>query len=283
MLGNMKVSQVKLYNIQSMMNELSKTLSSATVQKIKHTLHQMFAQAVRLQYMHRNPVDGVETPALRQKDRAIIPEKDILRMTQFCRTYEHGALIMTLLYTGLRRGEILALTKADVDLENSSITVNKAVEFVGDMPNIKEPKTPRSNRRVPILDALLPYLIVLINDKEDTAPLFTNADGELHTKSSIKCLFRDFNKKYNAYINLNKSEDAQETVHFTMHQFRHTFCTLLYRAGIDVKAAQEMLGHSSVNVTLGIYTHLDNKLRQFNTDKINEFISSQSKVSQTAI
>jgi len=172
MIGNLQVSKVKIHNIQNMINELSNTLSSASIKKIKQVLHQIFEQAVRQQYIYHNPVDGVETPVLRQQEKEVISEKDILRLTEFCKTYKHGDLIMTLLYTGLRRGEVLALTKNDIDYNNETIIVNKAVEFIGDIPNIKETKTPKSNRTVPILEPLLTYMIVFFVTKEDNDFLF---------------------------------------------------------------------------------------------------------------
>ena len=280
MIGYLPISKVKIHHIQGMINELSNTLSPSTIKKIKQVLHQIFEQAVRQQYIHLNPVDGIETPALKQKERAIIPTNDVMRITEFCKTYKHGDLIMTLLYTGLRRGEILALTKNDIDMEKGYLTVNKAVEFIGEKPNIKEPKTPKSNRYIPILDPLKPYLTKLLEN--DSKWLFCDSDGNLYTKSSIEYLSRDFNKKYNEYINTGKKDSELENVHFTLHQFRHTFCTLLYKAGVDLKTSQEIMGHSSVSVTLGIYTHLDNELRQINADKINAYIKSQSEVSRGA-
>lgn len=61
---------------------------------------------------------------------------------------------------------------------------------------------------------------------------------------------------------------------FTMHSLRHTFCTIMYEAGIDVLTAKEQMGHSDVKTTLSIYTHLDKKYKKKNVDKMNVYLAS---------
>ena len=112
--------------------------------------------------------------------------------------------------------------------------------------------------------------------KNKTDFVFTGYDGNLYTKSAIQRLFRAFNRDYNHYIS-KYNKDESEKVNFTMHQFRHTFCTMMYDAGVDVKTAQDILGHSSVNVTLDIYTHLSREKKNINIDKMNSYIESQLK------
>lgn len=63
---------------------------------------------------------------------------------------------------------------------------------------------------------------------------------------------------------------------FSAHQLRHTYCTMLYIAGVDILTASKLMGHSSVDVTLKIYTHLDEKYKKINIDKFNTFISSSN-------
>lgn len=239
----------------------------------------MFQQAVRSQYISINPADNIAVPKHSQNDREVIPVEHKKEIEKFCEKYKYGAFIMTLLYTGMRRGEILALTVKDIDFEKGIINVDKAVEFVCNHPNIKVPKTPKSIRKIPILNPLIPYLKILVRGKSESDLLFPGYNGELYTKSSVQRLFKAFNRDYNKYINRYKNEDDYEIVHFTMHQFRHTFCTMLYEAEVDVKTAQEILGHNSVTVTLDIYTHLSKQRKKINVDKINSFIEAQYSVS----
>lgn len=277
-IGKMQLDKVRLNTIQSVINELKCTLAPATVKKTKDVMHQMFQQAIKSQYIAINPTDGVDIPKLTQKTRDAIPQEHIQNIVEFCKSYKHGDFIMCLLYTGMRRGEILALTVEDIDFENNIINVNKAVEFIQNHPQIKSPKTPKSIRSIPILDCLKPSLERMITGKQKTDIVFCNNDGEIYNKMAIQRLFIDFNEKYNTYIG-----NTDSSVHFTMHQFRHTFCTLLYNAEIDVKMAQDILGHSSVKVTLDIYTHLSQKNKTTSTNKLNAYISGQANVSQMLV
>lgn len=232
---------------------------------------------IRSQYIAVNPAENIVTPKFHQNDREPLSTDHIRNIEEFCRNYKYGAFIMTLLYTGVRRGELLALQVNDVDFENGYITINKSVEFLCNSPNLKTPKTPKSNRMIPILKPLIPYLQKAVEGKENVNFVFTGYDGNLYTKSAVQRLFKAFNRDYNRYINRFRTEDEYESVHFTMHQFRHTFCTMMYDAGVDVKTAQEILGHSSINVTLGIYTHLSQYKKNINIDKMNAYIESQFK------
>ena len=271
-MGHLPLAQVSVGTIQILINQLKGELAPATIKKIKDVLHQIFKQAVRAQYIVTNPVDGVDIPKLTQQDRTPIPDSHIQTLTNFCEYFQHGNLIMTLLYTGMRRGEILALTVEDIDFQNKTIVVNKAVEFLDNTPHIKPPKTRKGTRIIPILDVLIPYLQSAIQNKSEKDVVFDNGHGEMFTKSSINRLIKRFNEQYNRYLS------AVHKVNFTMHQFRHTFCTMLYNAGVDVKAAQEILGHSTINITLDIYTHLNEKQKNINTNKLNEYISNNRQL-----
>ena len=282
-IGDMPLEKVRIHIVQRLINSLIGEYSPASVKKTKDVLHQMFQQAVHSQYIPINPAENIAVPKHFQNDREVIPARHKKEIERFCEKYKHGAFIMTLLYTGMRRGEILALTVRDIDFENGMINVDKAVEFICNHPNVKVPKTPKSIRKIPILNPLIPYLKILTAGKSKDDLLFPGYDGELYTKSSVQRLFRAFNRDYNNYINRYREEDDYELVHFTMHQFRHTFCTMLYEADVDVKTAQEILGHNSVTVTLDIYTHLSQQRKKMNVDKINSFIEKQYSVSQMLV
>lgn len=269
MIGSRDIKNILPETIQKMINELSARLAPATVKKIRDVMHQMFEQALVARYISINPVKYVRLPPLTQKHRDAISDEEVTEITKFCKTYEQGAFIMTLLYTGMRRGEILALTKDDIDFNALTITINKAVEFVDDEPKIKSPKTPKSYRTIPILEPLIPYLREMANATNKY--LFTK-DGKLYGKASIESMFRTFLRRYNEYLNVAAVFEEKKTVKYTMHQFRHTFCTLLYKAGVDVKTIQDLLGHSSIGVTLDIYTHLDKTLKLKNIDKLNNYL-----------
>jgi integrase len=191
-IGNVPIISVRLNIIQGMINDLKEKYSSATIKKIKAVLYQIFKQAVKSQYIITNPVDGVDTPQLQQTDRTPISEEHIKKLVQFCNDgYKHNCFIMTLLYTGMRRGELLALTVNDIDIEKRLIYVNKAIEFIKNSPNIKTPKTKSGTRSIPIVDALLPYIIKAISDKGKDDFVFTDDKGNMYNKTGIQECIKD--------------------------------------------------------------------------------------------
>lgn len=266
-IGHIRLSKLRFVDVQQLINELSTAYSYSTVKKAKETINQIFAQAIRNGYAYNNPTDGIQMSKATYQERTPLTEREISKLCFFCKNYRHGAFIMTLLYSGLRRGEILALTWNDLDFIGKKITVSKAVEFRNNQPFLKEPKSKKGFRTVPLLAVLETYLKELKKHTlSDT--VFVNAHGHPHTESSIRRLWEDFLRSYNRFLGFDYIQE-----HITMHQFRHTYATLLYHSGVDVKTAQEFLGHSSINITLDVYTHLDEKIKQQGADKLNQFLS----------
>lgn len=140
----------------------------------------------------------------------------------------------------MRKSEALALHKSDINLLGKEIVVNKTVIFKGNRAEIKDnPKTRAGARIIPILMPLEHILVDYMElVKEDL--LFTTSTGELMTVTAYRRMWQKFEK-------------AIGTKEITAHIFRHNFATILYNAGVDVKAAQTILGHSSINVTMDIY------------------------------
>lgn len=151
-----------------------------------------------------------------------------------------------LLYTGLRRGEALALTWGDIDLDAMVIHVNKSLDLSETPPSIKTPKTAAGVRDVPILSQLLLYVS---KKGADASPVFPSADGGYCSDWYV----RDEWARYQDAIGITA----------TPHQLRHSYATMLHDMGVDLKTAQYWLGHATAAMTQDVYTHVrDSKLRQ---------------------
>ena len=154
-----------------------------------------------------------------------------------------------LYYTGLRRGEALALNGEDIDREKKTITVNKEIIYKGNQPiKVDRTKTAAGNREVPIPDALLALL-----PQKTNGPLFES------TLRVFKTKWQKFEERIKAHV--------------TPHQLRHAYATLLHDADIDVKDAQIILGHSDVHVTQNIYTHIDLKRKTLAAARLNAYLN----------
>lgn len=156
-------------------------------------------------------------------------------------------------YTGLRKGEALALTFVDIDRDAREITVSKSVYYIGNNPHIKTPKTAAGERTVPIFDPLLSELPTagkcgdyLFSDDGGKSPLTHRRFGMCWSKF------------------------AEETgISCTAHQLRHSYATMLYDLDVDSKVAQALLGHATEAMTREVYTHLRPDKFKSEKDKIN--------------
>lgn len=213
-------------------------------------LRMAFDHAVLNGDLKYNPCAAVKLPSgLRAKKRDLPSESDLKAVEE-----SEWLFPFFLLYTGLRRGEALAVTYEDIDRDRKVIHVNKAVGYANNKPYIKSTKTDSGVRDVILLDKLAERI------PEGHGLLFPAPDGELYHESHLR---RDW---------LAWAEKAGTTV--TPHQLRHGYATFLHDAGIDVKDAQYLLGHSTVAMTQDVYTHIRQSRIAAASDKLNEFVRS---------
>ena len=168
-----------------------------------------------------------------------------------------GLLAYFLMYTGLRKGELLALQWKDIDFEKKEIYITKSVCHHNNVPHIKTPKTDSGNRTIMLLDCLSDKLKEL-KEQTPTNYIFSGSDTPL-TNSQFQCRWEKYQKESGLKI--------------TAHQLRHTFATILFEANIDVKDAQNIMGHSDISVTQNIYTHIRKKRMQDTANKLNNFVT----------
>ena len=203
-----------------------------------------------------------------------------------------AAIIMML--SGLRRGELSALTWADVDTVNQTITVNKTVEYSPDgKAYIRNMTKSAAGMRVV-------YIPRKLADYLDTLPrsnllVYPSASGRMMTASAWKAVWQSYmaelNRKYGQRTPADLERMKKPGRHkldmtippITLHWLRHTFCTLMYFAGVDAVQACAQMGHADVTTTLKIYTHLDQQHKRRSMDKLDAYLSddaSQMQVKQ---
>lgn len=239
--------------------------SHRTLVAIKSTALQVANYAISARLTDFNFALSVSLP----KDNTV-PHRRALNETErktILQVEHRGKLpAMIMMYAGLRRGELLALTWDDIDLVRQTITINKSAEVINNQIRIKDgAKTKSSVRVVNIPSALSDYLTKQ-KKKAKSDIVCPAADGSYMSLTSWRRMWK-------SYIHALQQVNPHMP-DFTGHWLRHTYATILYQAGVDVLTAKELLGHSKIQTTLDIYTHLDSQFKSKNIDKLNAFLDS---------
>ncbi|MBO5060278.1 MAG: site-specific integrase [Clostridia bacterium] len=230
---------------------ISKQYYKKTVANYKCILNMIFQYALLNGYILYNPVRDIRLPNnLPKTPRKIPTDAEIKEIDKHYTGFDF--LPYFLLYTGLRLSEALALSYEDIDLKNNIITVNKHMLFNNNKPIIENrTKTENSKRAVALLDRVREKL------PRKKGLIFGNENGTPYTKIQLQRRWEKYQKTYGVTV--------------TAHQLRHAYATMLFEAGIDLKDAQELMGHSDINLTRQIYTHIRDKRKNETVEKLNSF------------
>lgn len=254
-LGTYRLSDLKKHMLQTLLNKRVAEGHIRSAEVIRLTLKQMISAAIDEQYIFVDISKGLTVPKQQKNEKEPLNLDEVEQIKAAELTVKEKAFVYTLLYTGIRKGEALALNWSDVDFAANKIHINKNLIYVGHHTEVKDsPKTAAGKRSIPIPKDLAD---VLKEYKDGDGIVFPQLTADTYmTSSSFTKFWNGITKK----INLDRK--------ITPHILRHTYATRLYYAGVDIKQAQYLLGHSSVQVTLGIYTHLDKKQNEKDVDKL---------------
>lgn len=282
-LSGVKVRELKAAHLQTIINRLAiEGLSSKTQKEIKQAAVQAMNLALDADIIVRNPFERVTITETEPVEREPLTDQQMKLLESNYKGHRLGLPAMIMMYAGLRRGELLALTWRDIDLKEKVIRINRALAF--NARNVGTEKTPKTNagtRDIPIFPPLYDALAA--------APRPTNSilvcpavSGAQMTNTAYRRGWENFM----SYLNVQaggkaayRTKDANgKTITvpavlamspFTAHQLRHTFVSLLYDWDTPVLVAQEWAGHASVEITLRIYTHLSQRKKDETVKKIN--------------
>lgn len=239
--GDMRLDEITVETVQQFLND--------RVDLAKNTVHTMFVlfseimdSAFEDRYIKSNPAKSkrINIPSTRKTERqALSPEQlrlIIAEISEKLTDVTERRLMALLLFTGMRRGEVMGLRWEDIDFEKRLITVNRAVSYTTNQPIISTPKTKSGKRVIPLDDQLVTFL----KPHLDTGYII--GGKEPPTLMVTRRLLRNLDKKINMFG-------------ATPHVFRHSYISALAEAGVDLKTIQQISGHSNVTTTMGIYAH----------------------------
>lgn len=237
-IGNVKMKKLKPYHIQEVVTKMVEAgytdITKRTLAECKRILN----DAVINDVIYKNVALGITTPKFPKGERKPLTQIEDKRVLNFALTHKYGLFILVLRYCGLRPEEAVALTINDIDLKSKKITVNKAVSLARNQP-VKKPTKNLKNRKVPIPNFLIKLLEERISycNENQIKYLFTKETDKISllTKQALKSHLSIFLNQLN--INLSDTEK----ISFTYYQLRHSYCTMLYYAGVKIKKAQELM------------------------------------------
>lgn len=268
-LGKKRLVNITKLMVTDLLNNLAKKgYQYETLNKIKILLIDMLDRAMEDQFLLRNPAKGVRLPKNKpQKETKALSREDQTDFFECSAGTFYNNMFVVAVNTGLRPGELYALTEDDIDLENNVIHVNHTLLYQkldGDTCktfHMGPPKTECSKRTVPINSycrkalqkQIIQHKVVMAKtcktDLEFPDLLFTTKYGtSLNAELYLEAINRIVQE-----VNLTRdSLDLMDS--FSGHCFRHTFATRCFEAGIAPKTVQAYLGHASLQMTMDLYT-----------------------------
>lgn len=262
-LGGMKIKDISTVSCQQFLMKMytsgrtrnvekkGKGLSAKTIKDIKIALQTCLQKAEDEGLIESNPCRKVQLPKDAPKEMQTLKANELgafLQETKDSGCYEFYILEIT---TGLRLGEILALTWDDLDIKNKTISVNKQVQRIGSELKITTPKTASSIRTVALCDECFNQLILLRSRQRlDTKLIFPSPiTGGLRDPSSVT-------------RKLHRMQKRAEIPQIRFHDLRHSFATLSLEQGMDIKTVSHMLGHTDAGFTMNTYMHVTDNMQQ---------------------
>ena len=230
-------------------------LSPRTVKHHHRLLHVIFASAVKWRVLPRNPADAVDPPQFQRKEMNTFDQEGLETFLNSLQDTEYYPVFYTLLFTGMRRSEALALRWQDLDLDFGRLSIERSLHHLNDRTfHFLTPKTEKSRRLVP----LPPSLVMVLKQHRDNQRamrltmglvvsnndlVFAHVDGKPLLPHSIS----------QAWSRLAKRAGYPEV---RLHDARHSHASLMLAQGVHPKVVSERLGHNSVSLTLDVYSHV---------------------------
>lgn len=244
-LGDLKLADIRPAHIAKLYAQKS-GMSHSALNYMRISLNGIFATAIDNGLCVKNPAANVPLPETKAADIHAFTKSQVAQIIAHLDKHANGPYVALLLYTGLRIGELLALTWADIDTDSQVIHVRRSLtrdergEVIGDTTKTKK------ERIIPYDDTLKKYLDLL---PRHGLYVICRPDGSYYKHRGFDGLYYQFFDDLNAAL----PDDAEPIPRMSPHKCRHTFATYMLRSGTDIRYVQALLGHSTIKTT-EIYT-----------------------------
>lgn len=258
-LGEYELEELKPNVLQDfLLKKIDGNYSTNTIKGIVSVLKQALRLAITLEFVDKEYCSDLKMSSSEEKEISVFTKKEQQVIESFCLNHKKRNYIgiVICLYTGIRLGELLALTWDDIDFNSNLLTINKtsySAKVDGKTQIIVDkPKTKKSNRVIPIPNQLVKLLRVIKKESNSKYVITTRNSGMVGNRSyqrTFKFILKKANVPYRNF-----------------HSLRHTFATNAIELGMDVKTLAEILGHTNAMITLNRYSHslLNYKIEMMN-------------------
>ena len=279
-LGAVRLDALEPHIIQSFYNGLlspkkkEKAVSPKTVKNTHGVLHKALQQAVSNGYIRINPTDACVLPRVEKKQIQPLDEDQISEFLRAIKGHQFESLFLVTLFTGMRESEALGLTWDCVNLENSTITINKQLQTIrgGNGECRLAPTKNNKSRTVSIppfvVDVLQKVKLQQEQNRQQYSAICDNSGfvftNELGGHLKAITVYKNFKK---VMVQL-----GYDNVRF--HDLRHSYAVASIKSGDDIKTVQENLGHATASFTLDVYGHVTDQMKQASAARMEQFIRS---------
>ena len=281
-LGSVKLEALNAHTIQKFYNSLGDGrdgkpgLSPKSIKIVHGVLHKALQQAVALGYLRFNPSDACTLPRVEQKEINPLDNTAITKFLNAIHGHRFEAIYLTMLFTGIRRGEACGLKWDHVNLENGTILINQQLQNIpGQVGAFRLMSTKSSKGRTIQIAAAVVKVLKKHRAQQAEARLLAGPlwrdEGYVFTNDtgghiSPNTLYHNY-KRIVASIGL---PDAR------LHDLRHSYAVAAIKSGDDIKTVQGNLGHHTASFTLDVYGHVTEEMKQASAERMENFIKSVS-------
>lgn len=276
--GKYKIDLISINSLQKQAYEWHSKYKN--YKKMINYTFAVFNYAFRMGYISSNPKDKFIMPKKVQEqqddDLKYYTREELITLFKYLEkdaTNEWFTFFRLLAYTGIRKGECLALTWNDIDFKNNTLTVNKTISVgLNNKQIIQDPKSFNSFRTISIDTNTM---TILKKWKTEQASMLLKFGHNSMNKNQLIFSTASRNKMYTLSkprTILKKVCDKNNFKFIHIHGFRHTHASLLFESGVTMESVKERLGHSDIQTTVNIYTHITQKNKDKTAKKFANYM-----------